>query len=208
MKSKKNIYLSIVVTSILVISSFLIGLSLSSIYQSQIINQINNLDYEVQQLQIITLLGYYSPTACDYLHSYLNELAYKNAIYSSIYNDSTLSTTNLNTIMYLRVEIWLYGNLLVSKCKTDIKDILFFYTVNNVESQEEGIELNYIYLQNTNKTIISAINANSTSPLVKDLISLYNISKFPAIVFDNKTYQGYLNYSSLKNVIFDNNSIS
>lgn len=202
MKSKKNLFVSLLTTSILVVAAFLIGYSISLLQLSQFNSEINILTYQLQQLQIIFLTNN-TKILCAYIPSYINYLATQNSILSEQYSNSQ-SASLLNTIMYYRMEIWLYEGLIDKRCNLDVNNVLFFYSpLNSTYNILEGDELTLLNQKYPNKVFVVALNSNSSSPLIREILSIYNISKFPSILVNNKVYQGYLNYSALYQILIN-----
>lgn len=102
----------------------------------------------------------------------------------------------------LSTKAWILTRYMKDKCVDDMVVVLYFYSVPCQECIEQGHildELRERYFQN--KLFIFVLNANLDEPIVNVLKSTHHISSTPALVIENKTYNGLIAEERLRGII-------
>ncbi len=200
---KKLLFESIVISGILVVLAFFLGLYVSSVFYSKTEELIFTFQEDIAQLQFtFSLNKSLTNLTCNSIRDSILLLGSSNKQLSVLFSSNTTSNNELiNQLMFIRVEEWELAQKYNEECKGNLSAVLFLYTKNSLSSNEEGLELNTLYNTYPSRIIIAAINVNSTAPFVKELIQSFNISKFPAAIINNKVITGLQNYSYLSKLI-------
>ena len=138
----------------------------------------------------------------DILSQELNTLAQK-----LTYTEENLGSTNSDLLQlktyYIILEIkdYLLMKKISAKCHTKPVFILYFYTTDCPECEQQGYVLTYLREQYPDLRIYS-FDYNLDNPALKTLISLYKVKNTtPAMVINDKVYNGFIDKDKLTNFL-------
>ncbi len=143
-------------------------------------------------------------TDCKTLHTILenniNELGKKVGIIIEYEKKSVFSQEEFNLQLqdYFLTEIQFYllARKIDQKCPQDNVKILYFYNENKDDTQ--GNILNYMKKRFGSKLLVFSLDSGFTQePMIGTLLTYYNITQFPAVVIEEKTFQGLRNSDQL-----------
>ncbi len=106
--------------------------------------------------------------------------------------DSTELLRIKNYYTLLEIKDYLLMKKFSTKCNTKPVVILYFYSLNCNECEQQGYVLTHLREQNPNLRVYS-FDYNLDNPALKTLISIYKIKEItPALVINEKVYTGLM----------------
>ena len=137
-------------------------------------------------------------TDCKTLHTILenniNELGKKVAIIidyekKAVFNEEEFQL-QLQDYFLTEIQFYLLAKDIDKKCQQDNIKILYFYDENKDETQ--GDILVYLKKKFDNKVLIFSLDSGfMQEPMIKTLLTNYNITQFPALVIEEKVFGGH-----------------
>ena len=141
--------------------------------------------------------------SCDSLSVLVSETTEKvRVLGKKLETKSGDNEDTLREYVFLSTKAWLFNNYIKERCSRDTVVILYFYSVPCDECIEQGHILDKVrekYPQD--KFIVFVVNADIDEPIVNTLKKVNNISKTPAIVIGDKTYEGLVSEERLGEII-------
>ncbi len=135
---------------------------------------------------------------CKTLHTILenniNELGKKVAIIidyekKALFNEEEFQL-QLQDYFLTEIQFYLLAKDIDKKCQQDNIKILYFYDENRDETQ--GDILIYLKKKFDNKVLIFSLDSGFTQePMIKTILTNYNITQFPALVIEEKVFEGH-----------------
>jgi len=138
------------------------------------------------------------------LEQNINELARKMAIVqgydkSSLFNEK-LFKLQLQDYFLTEIQFLYTAQDIDKKCKKDNIKILYFYDENALDTQ--GDILGYLKKLFGNRILVFSFNSKfNQEPMIPILLTNYKITQFPAVVIDDKVYQGHQKVDKLMDSI-------
>ena len=122
------------------------------------------------------------------------------------------SNTQLNSVEYQLVgrrylidnlNYWLFAHKSKQACGLDVLSILYFYTEKCDICPDQGVILTYFKNVFGDKLLVFPIDAEfaSEEPMVKLLLSRFNITTYPTLIIDDKKYPGIVSPAVLRELI-------
>ncbi len=137
-------------------------------------------------------------TDCKTLHTILenniNELGKKVALIidyekKAVFNEEEFKL-QLQDYFLTEIQFYLLAKDIDKKCSQDNVKILYFYDENKDETQ--GDILVYLKKKFDNKVLIFSLDSGFTEePMIRTLLTNYNITEFPALVIEEKVFEGH-----------------
>ncbi|MBI2146149.1 hypothetical protein HYU22_02310 [Candidatus Woesearchaeota archaeon] len=127
------------------------------------------------------------------LEANINELTRKMEIVNeyeqnAVFNEEKFQL-QLRDYFLTEVQFLLVSQEIDKKCTKDNLKILYFYDENRFDTQ--GDVLDYVRKVFDGKVLVFSFNsAFEKEPLIKTLLTSYNITQFPSVVVENKVFQG------------------
>ncbi len=106
----------------------------------------------------------------------------------------------------IQIRTWLLLKDFKKECNTNQSIILFFYTNNEdkpVEkdlSEKQGLILDELYTRYPDRIAIFAFEININNSALNALKSIYNVSKSPTLIIDERYYEGLISSKELENI--------
>ena len=212
--SRKYILSALIVSLI-----FILGITLGLIIENKRVEYITNFyeqeksDFESLQLQYDLLtMDTASNKSCyglSYLfNEYLKRLDKKGDELEAYTRDSSrINKERFDLLLrqYLIEEFrsWMLAKKLKGTCnKTDMVLILNFHARDCPKCDDTGILLSYFKKKFKEDILIFSFDADfKEEPLISTLKQLYNITKYPTLIINNKKYDEPLNKEQLQNVL-------
>ncbi|MEA3254900.1 MAG: hypothetical protein U9Q22_03585 [Candidatus Altiarchaeota archaeon] len=102
----------------------------------------------------------------------------------------------------LSTKAWILNTYMTEKCRKDRVVLLYFYSVPCEGCSEQGHILDELRDDHfKEKLMIFVLNSDLDEPIVNMLKTTHNVSKTPALVIGNKTYNGLIEKERLKEII-------
>ena len=138
----------------------------------------------------------------DVLSQELNALAQKLTYTEANLNQNSTDLLRLKTYYtLLQIKDYLLMKKISVKCGTKPVFILYFYTQDCPECEQQGYVLTYLREQYPNLRIYS-FDYNLDNPALHTLISLYKVKDtVPATVINDKVYNGFLDKNKLESYL-------
>ena len=172
---------------------FIENLRLSSAKQIALTEKVTLRSLQLQHNYIASGL-----TDCKTLHTILenniNELGKKVAIIidyekKAVFNEEEFQL-QLQDYFLTEIQFYLLAKDIDKKCQQDNIKILYFYDENRDETQ--GDILVYLKKKFDNKVLIFSLDSGfMQEPMIKTLLTNYNITQFPALVIEEKVFEGH-----------------
>lgn len=172
---------------------FIENLRLSSAKQITLKEKVTLRSLQLQHSYIASGL-----TDCKTLHTILenniNELGKKVAIIidyekKAVFNEEEFKL-QLQDYFLTEIQFYLLAKDIDKKCSQDNVKILYFYDENRDETQ--GDILIYLKKKFDNKLLIFSLDSGFTQePMIGTLLTNYNITEFPAVVIEEKIFEGH-----------------
>jgi hypothetical protein len=135
----------------------------------------------------------------DVLSQELNALAQKLTYTEENLSQNSADLLRLKTYYtLLQIKDYLLMKKISVKCNTKPVFILYFYSNNCPQCEQQGYVLTYLRSQYPNLRIYS-FDYNLDNPALRTMISLYKVeSVTPAIVINDKVYNGFIDKDKLE----------
>ena len=207
---KGKYLLAAVITSMI----FLLGMFLGVVIEGQRSNFLSDvveqqkLSFSSLQLQYQLISEFGQQKNCLAVSSafdgYMKQLITAQERLNKYEKDSTLNKDAFLMLKqeYTQAEInyWFLAKKTKEVCGRDITTILFFYSPEErcPDCNGQSFVLTYIKQLLKDKVLIFSFDSTLESePLIKMLESTYNITRYPAMVINEKTYQGMYDKDAL-----------
>lgn len=172
---------------------FIENLRLSSAKQIALTEKVTLRSLQLQHNYIASGL-----TDCKTLHTILenniNELGKKVALIidyekKALFNEEEFKL-QLQDYFLTEIQFYFLAKDIDKKCPQDNVKILYFYDENRDETQ--GDILVYLKKKFDNKVLIFSLDSGFTQePMIRTLLTNYNITEFPALVIEEKVFEGH-----------------
>lgn len=213
-KQRKNaIIISIVISMVLFGAGLFSGLSVNKIIEERqkedfsfLVEYVNRLDTDLKSFQIQERFidGLPATEACTLKDAYFTQIVESLKYYWSILpqrleeyereqelSDNYLEIKQQYTSLNLRA--WIIARENHRECSKNTVPALYFYSANCTDCVEQGENLDIAknLLKEENKTLaVFTFDADSTDSALQLIKSYYGISQTPAVVINDRTYQG------------------
>jgi len=104
----------------------------------------------------------------------------------------------------LSVKGWLLNNYLKEKCYLNDHVILYFYSVPCEKCIKQGNILDQLRENKVKNMKVFVLDVNVDEPIVQTLKKTYNITATPAIIINEKKYEGLIQQEELEKLIIKN----
>lgn len=103
----------------------------------------------------------------------------------------------------LSLRHWLFMKQASKKCNKSFNSLLYFYSDSDIcpDCEDQGNILTYIHKEYPVFNIYS-FDSQIDNPAITAMKDLYNINHVPAIVFQDKTYQGFQSKKKVLEIIY------
>jgi len=201
-----NLYaLAAIIAGIMFLVGVSLGWNVANLAAEQIRLELSEIEIYMKTLELedVLIQDLDEDTYCKYAESRLPEM--RQAVYD-IGNRLQGKEPSEETFRLARLHVasivkyWLYSQQVEERCGSKQKDIIFFYTIDDGQSKTQGFILDKLVREGQNITVL-AINKNLDTPLVKLLVTKYEITKPAALIIDNKVYQGLQDYDVVRGLI-------
>ncbi|MDP3698689.1 MAG: hypothetical protein Q8R47_03810 [Nanoarchaeota archaeon] len=172
---------------------FIENLRLSSARQIALTEKVTLRSLQLQHNYIASGL-----TDCKTLHTILenniNELGKKVALIidyekKALFNEEEFKL-QLQDYFLTEIQFYLLAKDIDKKCPQDNIKILYFYDENRDETQ--GDILVYLKKKFDNKVLIFSLDSGfMQEPMIKTILTNYKITQFPALVIEEKVFEGH-----------------
>lgn len=128
------------------------------------------------------------------LENNINELGKKVAIIidfekKALFNEEEFKL-QLQDYFLTEIQFYLLAKEIDQKCPQNAVKILYFYDENKDETQ--GDILIYLKKKFGHKALIFSLDSGFVQePMIKTLLTYYNITQFPALVIEEKVFEGH-----------------
>ena len=201
--SKGKFGVALLITLMIFTIGILIGLLIEEkrLDYVQSISNKQNIEYNSLQTQYlyVSLLADEKncPTIINIFNKNLDELGRAQKRFEEYHVESSITRADFNNALreYLLAEIryWLLAKKTKELCSIDTDTILYFYIGKEscVDCNSQGYVLDYLKgVYKDNLLIFSFNMENTNEPMVFVLKDTYNITKYPALVINDRKFEG------------------
>ena len=140
----------------------------------------------------------------DLLESYITNLGKKMADVINYDNNAVFNGYDFELVLrdYFLTEVQFFftAEEIDKKCKRESVKVLYFYDESSFDTQ--GDILAYLKKLFKQRMLVFSFNSEfKEEPMIQLLLSSYNVSQFPAVVIDGKTYQGQRNVKEMMSIV-------
>ena len=224
-KKSKNYFRSIskdkyILAGIISFLIFALGLTLGLILEDQRydwaeeISQNQELNYMSLQLQYLFLNNFEDEGNCAILLTTLqdtiDDLSGSLSKVIDYEKQNSLSEDNYKNIARRytldNLRYWLLANQAKKSCDLDMISIIYFYSDECPSCPNQGTILTYFKKSLGDKLLVFPINLDQREeePMIKIMMSLYNVTKYPTIVIEGQKYEGVIKKNNLQEIICEN----
>jgi len=100
----------------------------------------------------------------------------------------------------LSIRVWLLSLNIKEKCGEDIIPALYFYSKDCDKCIEESYVLDSIKKEKPNFSAF-IVDYNLNESIVKVIINVWNVTKVPSFIINDKLYSGYQNLTGMREII-------
>jgi|GEM_PF-4327212 len=194
------------------LSGIFIGLFINEVRQSDFAKRIEEMEIEMSNLQFISLVSQFNQNfTCHYLTNYLKELIPKlNKLRfeiislekeEKIYTEEYKQLDKQFTLTRLRY--WFLLENIRKNCDANFTIVLFFYTTKDCFlCEQQGIITSIFEERFPHFFLVVPLRADSEISSVNILLQTFNITKFPALVFNGeKVYQEFVSKEKMQEIL-------
>jgi len=153
------------------------------------------------QYQYITELGEEKscPAVLATFEKYMETLVKSQERLTGYENDAKINKDEFRLLKqdYTQAELnfWLLSKKVKDICKKDVVNILYFYSSDTQcpDCEKQSFILSYLKQKFQDKLLVFAIDETlDIEPMVNILKETYNITKYPSLVIEDKTFSGFV----------------
>ena len=194
------------------LSGIFVGLLINEVRESDFARRIEEMEIEMSNLQFISLVSQFNQTfTCEYLTNYLKELVPRlNKLRleivrlekaEKIYTEEYKQLDKQFTLTRLRY--WFLLENIRKNCNANFTTVLFFYTTKDcLLCEQQGIITSIFEERFPSLFFVVPLRADSEISSVKILLQTFNITKFPALVFNGqKVYQEFVSKEKMQEIL-------
>jgi len=196
-------------TFIITVAIFLTAIILSNYFNNQKITNLKEIEDKIaiDIMSSETQYNLLAESACkdltaDILSQELNSLAEKLIYTEQNFGQNSPDLLRLKTYYtLLQVKDYLLMKKISTKCGTKPVFILYFYTADCADCEQQGYVLTYLRQQYPNLRIYS-FDYNLDNAVLRTMISLYKVKDiFPTIVINDTVYSGFVDKDKLTKLL-------
>jgi thiol-disulfide isomerase/thioredoxin len=203
---QKQVYLAAAGLSLLFyLIGVLSGLFIEKSSISYTEEQTSSLQRQMENMQLeyayLSIIG--QNISCDSLSLLVSETTSKaRTLGQQLEKKGQDDEENRREYAFLSTKAWILNSYMKEKCRNDVVVLLYFYSVPCDECIEQGHILDDLgarYFKD--KLIVFVLNSDIDEPIVSTLKKTNKVSKTPAIVIGDQTYEGLVSEDRLKDII-------
>jgi len=204
-----------IITTLVSTLLFITGLSLGMALSTQ---QMNVLDYEITnmrnsieniELEFFFLDMMSGNISCSYLIGEANRLAVESSDLGARVDqyEQTQRFEDPNYIslksryMLVTVRDWLTIERIKRTCYSDYRTVLYLYGDNCADCATQGFILTYLKEKYPQKLMIFSLDTSLDVPIVNALRTSYNVTQYPSLVIEGRTYSGLIDAATLESIL-------
>lgn len=220
MKERKLYIVTGITTVVLYITGILTGFYIYTMTREKASEDFKKLEDEISkyrnrleslQLEQLYLTSYQGELGCRFLTSsidsvqkdlsyFIGKLPKRLEVYEKYSNIDQNYEKLKKEYMLVSLKAWLISLSIRDKCKENIIPILYFYSKNCTSCIQQGYVIDGIREENEN-VLVFTIDLNLNEKWIKIIKDMYNITKAPALIIGDQSYQGFKTYEELINII-------
>lgn len=157
-----------------------------------------NLDFESIQAQYLYLTmlneNQNCPAVLEAFDSNLKNLE-SARMRLEAYDEEAKISENSHTLLkreytIAQVRYWLLAKEVKKTCEKDMATILYFYSKDCADCQNQAMILDYLKKIFKDRLLIFSLDADLNEPLIPILKKAYDIDDYPSLVIEGKTFKG------------------
>jgi len=100
------------------------------------------------------------------------------------------------------IEFWNYWELLKKNCNSSVNTVLYFYAIKNCDDcQAQGFVLSFLKEKYPDKIMTFALDKDEDLYSLNLIKNVYNVTKAPTLIINNKKYEGLKDINALKDLL-------
>lgn len=200
-----------VITALVFISGVYFGFFLNRAKSSELQEMVSDLDkIRTEQELNLLLIDYLPNKTCDIMRYELeeiipriNELEKEVTFYEDTrkFEESSYMETKKD-YMINQIKYWLYMEKLKSSCDLNVTTLIYFYSNRECDlCRNQGIVLDYMKNRHKSDLMIFALDTDLGMNSIEIIRKSYGIETLPALIVNEKIYGGFVNRTSLEEII-------
>lgn len=202
-----------VIAFIISLSIFVIGILIGTLMTNNKFNSISQLQQELRT-QVLTLETQYSIVSQNPCNSLdfpeLTEELYKmsdnlDSLESQVGKNNENLLELIEYYSVLEIRHWLFLKEATKRCNINLNLILYFYSNDENKCKDCGVQgyvLTFLRKKYIDKNIyVYSFNTDLENNAVNTLVRLYNITKLPSVVINEKTYYGFKDRDEIERIL-------
>lgn len=200
----KNKYLiTFLITSLVFISGFFIGSRITESRTGEIQRTLQNdlLDFQSLELELSLIKD---SSACVYIGYRLPDLIKSKVELGRKFDTADLPAEEARLLQKQYVvslmRYWFFSEVQEKQCNITTPRIMFFFDRSEI-SREQGRILDYLVYKSNESITIFAFNREWEEPLVRLLVTNYQVDKTPMLVINGTKYGGLQGRERLQGIL-------
>ena len=209
--SKETYVIAFIITTVI----FLIGIFLGSTLEKGKISSleltVNNLKARVEnvELQFLFLDITKGNISCNYFIEQANMLGSEaddlakdvTAFEGSRKIEEEVFKNMKREYTTILIRDWLTLEKIKQTCSSDYFTVIFFYSENCPQCEQQGFLLSYFKIQDPEKIMVFAVDTDLGLSIVEAIRVSYGVTDYPSLVINGTAYSGFQDRDVLENIL-------
>lgn len=207
-----KIYLAAAAITIVVFSiGVTIGIYISTEKYGSMTSDLANLQTQQNDIEVEFLLlnTIHRDNSCDIIRYEIDkaantssELGEKVSYYDQeIIKNPEFYSLKKNYILNL-LQFWSYWEMYKSDCNSTVNTVLYFYSIKDCpDCQAQGFVLSFLKERYPSEIMVFSLDKDEELYSLGLVKNVYNVTKSPTLVVNNKVYEGLLDVNELKEIM-------
>jgi glutaredoxin len=124
----------------------------------------------------------------------------------SYYDNEMIKNPDIFTIkrQYIinLIQLWSYWELFKKNCNSSVNTVLYFYAIKNCDDcQAQGFVLSFLKEKYPDNIMTFALDKDEDLYSLNLIKNVYNVTKAPTLIINNKKYEGLKDINALKDLL-------
>lgn len=206
--------IALFMTSLIFIIGILIGVRINESKSQELQKSLQSDVLQMQSLEMeLSIVQKINSTAvCKYLEERMSEII-KNKVELGRKFDTTGLPPNEAKVLEKEYVIsltryWMFTDLQKKQCGLENPTLIFFFKSADELSREQGKAIDYLVYRSGENITVFSFNIEINEPLIRLIVSNYNITTAPTVVIDDEKHTGYQSVSDMTHFLCQKYNLS
>lgn len=202
----KRYLIAFLITSLVFVSGLFIGSKITASKTEEIQRTLQNdfLDFQSLELELALIKD---TTACDHISYRLPDVIKRKVELGRKFDIGDIPKEDAELLRKQYVislmRYWFFSEVQENQCNITTPRVLFFFD-GSEQSREQGRVLDYLVYKSNQSITIFAFNTEWQEPIVRLLISNYQVNTTPALIINGTKYEGLQGREALQEILCGN----